>query len=1403
MASASRMSVKMNPLTLLTTNASISSGQLFGADIRITVPTQGGVPNCQFIIDLLSSDDDNKTKPGIEINSFVMRRGRVRYDVLDKAHNDSVFDANHIDVRNISGHLVFRQDTKGNAEVKLKKLSFTEHSGLDMKRLAFRLKSDNKGITVNDLAIHLPNTKINIDNAAMNYKKHNGKIIDATVSYAMTTDSSTIVLADLSSFLPMFRNFNTPLVMNTKITGTSTSVRIHKFKLHSHDRRIDIETGGSLSNFDNPTWAADIHRLVVNAGTVNTLKENFGEKDNNEIEVLSRLGDIHFIGRTSGASGSMSLRGNMITDAGSATFALGMKGKTFNGSIDTKHLDLGKIAAADDLGNMAARLEFNGQLKDNTPIPDITARGTVAEISYKNHTYCDITIDGSYLDHKFDGLLSIDDPDASVELKGIASYYGTNPTANFYATVRRFKPSALGLTDRWNEAVFDMNIEADFKGRDANSTRGDLRITDFTMKSSSDTLYVDDFEVSAGMRETSRYLSVRSDFVDADIDGHYSYNTLEQTFRKILSQRLPAVIPSEDKKKDPNNQFDLNLKLKDALWLKMFLGIPVSIDEPIMLSSKVNGKDNDITFTCNIPQLTYNDQRYSNGHINILTKGDSLVANAHMTKTMGNGRPTDFSLKAAAIDGRLLSSIAWDNNNDNEFVGCINTVTDFVDNGDRKDTHITFHPSDMMIGGVKWYLRPSEVTIGDKNVSINNFTIENDSQHLIISGKATDSPNDSIVVNMHDLEVAYILNLVNFHSVEFSGRASGKAYVSQLFARPEASTTLTVDDFRFQNGRLGCLYANVLWNNEEEQIDIDAIADDDPTGCTLIKGYVSPKRNYLWLEIGAKKMRAEFLEGFCGSFMHNVTATIQGDAIVGGPLDRVNLMGDLYLTGGLGISSIGTDYHLDNVEVHCEPDVIQIRQGAMSDNTGGKGILDGTLRHRSFSKLKFDLGVEAEGLPMYNLTGDNGDTFYGTVYIDGKCRIHGVPKEVMIDVDATPVKNSFMVYDASAPDAISNRNFITWKTDRDTTEVEYEREELYNSTDIRMNMNIDATSALQLKVLMDKESGDNIVLRGEGSLRATYYNKGPFNMFGTYNVREGNYRLTIQQILEKNFRFQNGSRIVFSGDPYDASLDLNATHTVNGVSLSDLKIGKSFSNNTIRVNCIMGIKGTPEQPHVDFDIDMPTVDGEVQQMIRSMITTEEDMNRQVVYILGIGRFYVPEDANMNTETGPSQTSLAMQSLLSGTISSQINSLIGRIVNSNEWNFGANISTGDEGWNNAEYEGIVTGRMLDNRLLINGQFGYRDNANATTGFIGDFDIRYLLFPNGNLAVRLYNQTNDRYFTKSALNTQGVGLILKKDFHSLRDLFGLSNKKKRKKTEQPVRTLLNVGNVGETKIKEKTK
>ena len=70
------------------------------------------------------------------------------------------------------------------------------------------------------------------------------------------------------------------------------------------------------------------------------------------------------------------------------------------------------------------------------------------------------------------------------------------------------------------------------------------------------------------------------------------------------------------------------------------------------------------------------------------------------------------------------------------------------------------------------------------------------------------------------------------------------------------------------------------------------------------------------------------------------------------------------------------------------------------------------------------------------------------------------------------------------------------------------------ATNIHLNLLINATQNATLKVIMDQQSGDYIALNGDGVIRATYYNKGAFDMFGNYNVDHGVYKLTIQNVIK-------------------------------------------------------------------------------------------------------------------------------------------------------------------------------------------------------------------------------------------------------------------------------------------------
>ena len=91
--------------------------------------------------------------------------------------------------------------------------------------------------------------------------------------------------------------------------------------------------------------------------------------------------------------------------------------------------------------------------------------------------------------------------------------------------------------------------------------------------------------------------------------------------------------------------------------------------------------------------------------------------------------------------------------------------------------------------------------------------------------------------------------------------------------------------------------------------------------------------------------------------------------------------------------------------------------------------------------------------------------------------------------------------------------------------------------------------------------------------------------------------------------------------------------------------------------------------------------------------------------------------------------------------------------------------------------MLRGRLLDNRLQINGNLGYRENPITDRNFIGDFELSWLMSPNYNWNIKAYSKTNDRYFSKTDLTIQGIGTSILFEF----DRWKWWGKKKDKKNK----------------------
>ena len=1382
----SRLSAKFSYKDLVQGRVTITSAQIFTPKFNLYQENASTKPNFQFVLDSLASKDKSqKSHLNLAINSLIIRHGQMAWNRLDKPVAKT-FDINHLKVSDISSHIIFNITDGDNYSLYLKRLSLREASGLDIRALSFKAKATKQSASLDNFYLGLPRSEIAIPHAETDMK-------DGERTFKATLGLSRINLADLRALVPDFASIARPLLVRASVNGVGKRVSISQLDLslpqyagyNSFAKPSDLRLSavGGLVLGKPLRWHAVVRQFHANA---NVVKYFAGKVP----EAVMRLGNVAFRGSASGRGADLMAKGELHTGAGNVALDVRKTGSRIGGHIATKAFALGTVLANPHFGLLSADLEGIGDMKAKR----FSAKGLVSRFDYNNYVYRNITLDGSYTDGLAEGRVNINDPNISRAAEGGARLLGAEKAVHLKATVARFLPSALNmLKGRLANATYGGTVDANFRGRDINTADGYLCVGNFSMKQGNDTYSLDSLNFRAGHSARGHYLLMHSNFGAAAVYGKFDYAALPQAVENVIVKKLPGITNLASFRYRPIHAGEVSFaaRLTDSKWARPFLNMPLDILDTVNVRATFGRDGSSLDADLSAPNIIYGDRHLKNIRSTIRTIDGILSIDAGLTNMRTEVLGTDLGLRAAAGNDHITANLSLDNHAASQRLrGTLSSDVAF-----RKDMEgrtlalLNFNESQVHIGDSLYTVHPSTILYSKNHLEVHDFLVSGGKQSILVSGTGSASDRDSLTAKLTNVNVNYILNLVNFHSVKFDGAASGTASVKGLFSSPDVNGSLRVDNFKLIDGRLGTLYANVGWKLSEGQINIDGITKDTiregksviPSH-TVVQGYVSTKHHYIDLGMKLINSRAEFLGTLASSFLSDVDLRGNGDLRLWGDLSKLNLTGDVTTDGAMTIKPTGVRYYVNGGKVRFIENEIQLLDDPIRDAYGNQGVVSGAIHHQHISHITADISARADRLLAYNLDGSDGSSFYGKVFGTGDVTVKSRPGTLDVNVNVTPTKGSEVVYDITSTTAPDAQDFVHWHdrnasvAKRDSTNRSVEDSIPDIPTDIHLSLLINANPSATLRLITDKATGDYITLNGAGTLRASYFNKGGLDIFGTYTVERGIYSLTIQNIIKKVFTFSQGGTITFGGDPYSAILKLRALYSIASVSLSDLQMGRSFSSNNVKVNCIMDITGTPANPQVSFDLDFPTMSSDTKQMIASIINGQEEMNQQVLYLLAVGRFYSRGTNNATAQSN--QTSLAMQSILSGQLSQQINNVIGGLMKNSNWNFGANISTGDEGFNNAEYEGLFSGNLLNNRLVFNGQIGYRDNANATTSFIGDFDLRYLIFPNGNFSVHVYNQANDRYFTRNTLNTQGVGFILKKDFGSLRDLFSFERKKKKK-------------------------
>ncbi len=478
------------------------------------------------------------------------------------------------------------------------------------------------------------------------------------------------------------------------------------------------------------------------------------------------------------------------------------------------------------------------------------------------------------------------------------------------------------------------------------------------------------------------------------------------------------------------------------------------------------------------------------------------------------------------------------------------------------------------------------------------------------------------------------------------------------------------------------------------------------------------------------------------------------------------------MNAGLRIDYLNTLYRFTHT-VKVRPDMFALDLVTVVDEEGNKARLGSTILHEGLRKWNYNVWGEIDQFLVLNTSEQDNELYYGKAYGTGDIEVSGYEGSLEVVVDAATAPGTDIHLPVGGSTEVSAISFVRFTTDSAFAA----EEEVLDLSGVELDLNVRVTPDALFELIFDPTVGDIMRGRGQGNMRMTVDRNGSFAMRGQVEVTQGDYLFTLRNVVNKRFDVAPGGTINWFGDPFDAQLDLKALYRLR-TPLYDVVPPSERSEayrKRVPVEVVMSLRDRLLNPEIGFEVKLPSVDESLKQQVLSVLSTDQEMNRQVFSLIVLNRF-LPPPAYASAGS-PSTGGLAAGTTGFELMSNQISNWLSQL--SSGFDLGVNYRPGDN-ITQDELEVAVSTQLFNERLLLSTnvgvQYGAQNQQNSNT-VVGDFQLEYLLTDDGKLRLKAFSISNDRNLNRAdqALTTQGAGIGYRRESNSFWNLFGLGRDK----------------------------
>jgi hypothetical protein len=1290
-------------------------------------------------------------------------------------------------------------------EFQLNNLAFEEASGLELKAFSVASKLDSQSTSLDQIKLKLNHSLLQGD-LKLNYTSLKNLINTPEETTAnLNIRTFTADLRDAYVFAPdleaneQIKKLSIyPFEGRLKAEGNLDKLNIQEFWLN-WGTNTHVQLDGEVSNMnETENLGFDLKNLVARSNKTELSKfiseEDFG---------IAFPDQIKLTGRFQKKIGKYSAKSKLITSFGSV-FIDGMYSSkddiTYKLKFDIQDLKLNQLFKNEELGNLNMRLASQGEGKSwNALNAQLTSK--IDSLAWNNYTFSGMEVQGELNNGSGDINFDYSDENLQFDLASTVQLDSVASKIDLKLNLEGIDTQQLGLTSKDLKAKVIANMS--FEG---NSKRFDMKtsLEEGLVVYDDRPYYLGDFDFSAKVDSTITEASVVSQFLNAELKANSDMTGVTKALQNHFNLYAEDTL-SKTKSKNPVN-FELELSFIDTPILSDVFVEGIQQMDSLQASIHFHEANSELTSNFSLPYLNYKDNEVNGLFLDISSTGKQADFNlGFSTITAGPLEIASTELKGVFED-RVLK-LALDAFKEEKDFFSSRVSVQFEENDLYR---IKVSPEKIILNGSAWSIpSTNEITYQKDTLKVNDFKLSRNDQQILLTDDL-EFEKKHIGMEFDNFKLSTITNYLNPDEKLAEGKLSGRFVLLEPFVSNGLVSNLTIKNLRLTEVPLGTLILEAEARSDEDYNLNLSLGD---AGIELVAEglyHTNATETDIDLNFDLKKLEMQTLQKFATDFIKDSKGELRGGFEISGSPEQMEYNGLLVFDQvEFNLKFLNTLFQLHNEKIELDNNSVNFDSFTIRDVKGNKFTTKGEIDIENITNPEFDLSMNAKDFQLLDSKLEDNDLYFGKLIFDAKADITGELDFPKVDLDLTIKEGTDLNYIVPESRAsIDERDgvviFVNKQNPDDilTQQNEEDFEVVLTGVDLESDIKIDKKT--RVKVVFNKRSGDNVTLQGGGDFKFDISRTGKMDLVGKYEVSKGSVELNLYNIVKRKFDIASSSTVTWSGDPYNAKLDLRAIYNIE-TSASALMASQTAGENVAVQNryrqqlpfeVYLDVGGELTSPKLSFQLDMPesqrgAINGSVYGRLSQINQQEDQLNKQVFSLLVLNRFY-PDAGNDGSRGGAA--SMARDNL-NQALSDQLNAFSDKLTGNTgiSLNFDVNSYTDYQGSTVQDRTNVdVTAqkKLLDDRLIVQAGSSVNVEGDQRPGesqaVVGNVNVEYLLTEDGRWKLRGFRKSEYENVIDGQVFVSGIALIFTREFNKFKVLWDKAYRESLKEEEMEVET-----------------